>query len=307
MPTAKVLFLERIHSLDRSAKIESVTNRALSDHAHNSVARMLRNGLAVVGFAALEDFIKSRTSEVLGAIGRTGVPFRDLPEKLKNAATVDAVDAFAYQLSIRAKTDRISYIQEHAQKVASTLNTAYEITQHAFGYSQANLQDSTVKEILKSFKVEDAWGQMSQLASRLSLTALPLEETFRGAALRRNRAAHVAHADTPQSDLSQFVREAFAMAIGFDALISKALSLLYAHDRNYLSQAGGISSSSITIRIVKNDLGIWKEFSEYGARAIKVDKDVSALIPLARARAIAAKDLFVQYGENGEVVDWECH
>lgn len=307
MPMAKVLFLERINSLDRSARIDSVTNRALSDHAHNSVARMLRNGLAVVGFAALEDFIKTRTSEVLDEIGRTGVPFRDLPERLRNAATVEAVNAFSYQLSIRPKTDRISYIQEHAQKVASTTNTAYELTPHAFGYSQANLQEGTVKEILKCFKVDDAWGQISQLASRLGLTALPLEETFKSAALRRHRAAHVAHADTPQSDLLQFVREAYAIAIGFDALISKAFSLLSAHDRQYLSQTGGVSSSSITIRTIKNDLGVWKEFLEGRARAVKVARDISAVVPLARARAIAAKDILVQHGENGEMIDWECH
>lgn len=307
MPAAKVLFLERIHSLDKSANIESVTNRALSDHIHNNVAKMLRNGLAVVGFAALEDFIKSRTSEVLSEVGRTGVSFRDLPERLRNAATVDAVDAFSYQLSIRPKTDRISYIQEHAQKVASTSSTAYELTPHAFGYDQANLQDGTVKEILKSFKIDDGWNQISQLASRLGLTALPLDETFKGAALRRHRAAHVAHADTPQSDLLQFVREAYAIAIGFDALISKALACLWMHDPRYLTPAGTIDSRSITIRTIRNELGIWRESLEGRPKAVKLERDLTILLPAARARAAAAMNLFVQFGENGEIVDWECH
>ena len=307
MPAAKSLFLERIHSLQRSSQIYSVTNKDLTDHAHNSVARMLRNGLAIVGFAALEDFIKLRTSEVLSEIGRTGVLFRDLPEKLRVAVTAAAVDAFSYQLSIRPKTDRISYIQEHAQKVASTSNTAYELTPHAFGYSQANINAETVSDILKSFKVNDAWGQMSQISSRLGLTALPLEETFKSAALRRHRAAHVAHADTPQGDLAQFVREAFAIAIGFDALLSKALSKLVQHDRAYLSQAGLVSAVDIKVRNIRNERGVWKEFVEGRSKAVKTDQDANALCVLARARAIASTNLLVRFSESGDVIDWECH
>ena len=220
MPSAKTLFLERMHALETSASIEAVTNKTLTDHAHNNVAKMLRNGLAVVGFAALEDFVKSRTSEVLGEIGTTGVPFRDLPEKLRIATTYDAISALSYQISLRPKADRISYVQDQAQKLASTASTAYDLTPHAFGYSQANLQVDSVKEILQSFLISDPWGQMTQLASKLGLAALPLDETFKGAALRRHRAAHAAHADTPQADLAQYVKEALAIAIGFDIFLN---------------------------------------------------------------------------------------
>lgn len=307
MPAAKVLFLERIHSLQRSAQIDAVTNRALIETSHNSVAKMLRNGLAVVGFAALEDFLKTRTAEVLSEVGRTAVQFVDLPEKLQAAATVNAVEAFAYQLSLRPKTDRISYIQEHAHKVASTATTAYELTPHAFGYSQANVQTDTVSDILKSFKINDPWGQMGQISSRLGLTALPLEETFKNAARRRHRAAHVAHADTPQGDLIQFVREAFAIAIGFDSLLSKALDKMRRHDRSYLSSAGVISARDISIRKISFDNGIYKEFIEGRSSAVKRSDDLNVLRPISQMRAISGKNLFIIFGETGIVEDWECH
>ncbi|WP_082356708.1 HEPN domain-containing protein [Pseudomonas nunensis] len=307
MPQAKTLFLERMTALRKSVSIDAVTNKDLSQTEHNSIARMLRNGLAVVGFAALEDFIKSRTSEVLNDVGRSGVPFQDLPEKLRNAATIEAVSALSYQLSIRQKADRISYIQEQALKLASTANTAYELTPHAFGYNQANVQDGTILDILKSFKIENPWGQMSQLSSRLSLTALPLNETFKGASLRRHRAAHVAHADTPQTDLSQFVREAFAVAIGFDALISKALSRLKAHDLDYLSGNTTIDSTSIKIRTIKPESGFWKEMVDNRTKAVKVERNLDVLMPLAKSRAAASSNLLVEFNSSGQINYWECH
>lgn len=75
MSNARSLFNSRIASLVNSLGIDAVQTRPLTEQAHNDVARMLRNGLAVVGFAALEDFIKSRVSEVLSEVGPTNVPF----------------------------------------------------------------------------------------------------------------------------------------------------------------------------------------------------------------------------------------
>lgn len=307
MPSARSLFLERMHALETSTSIDAVTNKALTDKAHNDVAKMLRNGLAVVGFAALEDFVKSRTSEVLSEIGSSGVPFHDLPEGLRIATTYEAITALSYQLSLRPKTDRITYFQDHAQKLASTASTAYDLTPLAFGYSQANLQEDVVKEILKSFLITDPWGQMTQLASRLGLAALPLNETFKGAALRRHRAAHVAHADTPQTDLAQYVKEALAIAIGFDTLLTRSLGCIRAHDRNYLTSRTSINSASIKIRSIRSAGTVWKEFIEGRRTAVKVETDLAQLLPSARTRARSAKDLLIQFGSRGEVVLWECN
>lgn len=307
MPTAKSLFLERISSLNRSAQIEAVTNKPLTEKAHNDVARMLRNGLAVVGFAALEDFIKARTSEVLSEVGSTNIPFRDLPEKLRFATTFEAIGALSYQLSIREKADRVLYVQEHALKIASTANTAYELTPHAFGYDQANVSDETVKSILKSFHIDDPWGEMTKLAARIGLVALPLGETFKGAGTRRNRAAHVAHADTPITDLVQFTKEAYAIAIGFDALLSKALSWMTQQNSKYLKGLQKISSTSISLRFIKLDDTTWRELLEGKSRAVRTGTDLNVLLPLSRTRAQAAENLLVIVGKGGEIHGWECY
>lgn len=307
MPTAKSLFLERIRSLNRSAQIEAVTNKQLTENAHNNVARMLRNGLAVVGFAALEDFIKARTSEILSEIGNTNVPFRDLPEKLRFATTFEAVGALNYQLSIRDKSDRILYVQEQALKIASTASTAYDLTPHAFGYNQANVNDETVKSILKSFLIDDPWGEMTKLAARIGLVALPLGETFKGAVARRHRAAHVAHADTPITDLIQFTKEAYAVAIGFDALLSKALSWMTQQNSKYLKGNQKVNNTSISLRLIKLDDDTWRELIEGKTRAVRTSTNLETLLPLSRTRAQTAENLLVVIGKSGEIHCWECY
>ena len=307
MSSARTLFLSRITSLIKSLGIEAVAPRPLTDQAHNDVARMLRNGLAVVGFAALEDFLKSRTSEVLADVGRTSVPFRDLPEKLRYATTFEAIDALSYQMSLRPRADRVSYIQEHAQKIASTSSAAYELTPHALGFDQANLQDETIKSILKCFLIENPWGEMTRLASRLGLAALPLDETYRSAATRRHRAAHVAHADIPQADLVQFTKEALAIAIGFDALLTRALAMIQAHDQRYLLGTTKVTAASIVVRSITHSDARWREHVEGRATAVKVESTSDALVTAARTRAIAAKNLLVIHSIGSAHVSWECY
>lgn len=304
---AKTLFLERMDALARSTSIEAVTNKPLTDHAHNSVARMLRNGLAVVGFAALEDFIKSRTSEVLAEVGRTAVPFTELPERLRNATTFEVVSALQYQLSISDKAERLAYIQDHAAKIASTATSAYELSPHAFGFSQANLKDETIKDILKGFMIDDPWQEISKVGARIGLNAVPLNEVFKAAAIRRHRAAHVARVDVPQTDLIQFVRDAYAIAIGFDALLSAASQRIRLRDHEYLAGRRRVNNSSFKVRIVREESNRWKEFVEGRSRALKASPEATAAIDAARGRAQAHSDLLVVLRSGGEVQGWDTY
>jgi len=305
MPSAKQDFIDRIRSLDNSISIGSVSNSA--DRDHNNVAKLLRNGLAVVGFAALEDFIKTRSSEVMAAIGGGGVSFSDLPEKIQAASTHEAISALSYQLSVRDRSERISYIQEQARKISSTASVGYDLTEHSFAHNQANVNEAAIAGILKSFYVDDPWGNMSALSSRLNLTALPLIETYKGAMRRRHRAAHVASADTPQSDISQFVKEALAIAIGFDSLLTTALSKMLSGDRQFLRGRYRVSEADITFRRVVFESGKWKEFVEGRARAHRVSDDISAFKPQVQGRALAANQVYVEFDRSGLVADWECN
>lgn len=307
MTSARIDFIDRIRTLKVTiANTEAVRSKGPKEREHNEIARMLRNGLAVVGFATLEDFIKARSCEILELIGTTGVLFDQLPEKVQEATTYGAISALNYQIGLRDKQDKIYFAQDHTMKISSTANSGYTLTALAFGYGQSNLNVETIKKILGSFGVDNPWGQITHIASSLGLAALPLDESFKNAAIRRHRAAHVANADTPQGDISQFVSEAIAIAIGFDFLFSKALSLIKDLDPKYLNGSTRITAGNIDYRFVKFSNRKWKEYSSKISKAYRTSTDISLFNIEVKRRSISAKQFYVQFDENGLVTEWMC-
>lgn len=308
---AQEIFIDRLSVLNSTLSTESLSERPPTEIEHNQMALILRNGLAVVGFAALEDFIKSRTSEILSLIGTsTSIPFDKLPPKLQSATTFDSINAISFQLSLLdSDSAKLSYVLDSAIKIASTQNTNYNLIEHAYGYSQSNVNHETIKTILGNFQIDNPWVQMTKLASRLNLVALPLEETFKNASRRRHKAAHVAHASTPLNDLRQFVKEAFAVAVSFDCLISNALYKIKVSDSDYLNQTNPrkIKESDINFRFIKFDNKLWKEYpTEKAVRAYRKNADFNLIQPNALIRAQKNLQTLVSFNSNGLISKWDC-
>ncbi len=304
MPTAREDYLSRMQSFVNALTVDTIKTKSLTDIVHNDIARLLRNGLAVVAFAALEDFIKNRTSEVLGQIGTSPVKFTELPEALRIAATYKAISALSYQISIREKADRTAYIQQQAMNIASTASTPYVITPHAFGYSQANISDETISEIMRAMFVNDPWAQISALSARLSITTLPLKDAFTNASKRRHKAAHVSSANIPELDLQSFIRESYGIAAAFDILISEALKLIQHRSIDHLKGIKSLTSANIKFRFLKQSSGIWKEIPEGKIRAYRTAIDRNLITPQARIRASSNNEYLFVFDEKGMLMEW---
>ena len=307
MSVARNDFISRIRTLKKSiTQTDATQTKAPTEQEHNEIARMLRNGLAVVGFASLEDFIKSRCAEVLDEIGQANLPFSNLPLKLQSWTTYEAIKAINYQLGLRDALDKATYAQSHAEKIASTTNAPYSLTPLAFGFGQANLNDELIKKILKVFNIENPWAQIDQISSSLGLTASPLMQSFKNGMARRHKAAHVASEDTPQNDIDQFVTEAIAVAIGFDFLISKALKMLKNHDSSFLDGSCKISFADVDYRFIKFLDNKWKEYKLNSSHAYRVSEDLDNLILDAKSRCMTQSQYFVLYDNVGLIKDWDC-
>ena len=86
MPTAKDVFLNRLSDFKNALSSNDLISRTLVDRGHNEKARMLRNGMAIIGYTILEDFIKRRLGEIFKDIGNSGISFNALPPKIKEAS-----------------------------------------------------------------------------------------------------------------------------------------------------------------------------------------------------------------------------
>ncbi|WP_146446976.1 HEPN domain-containing protein [Vibrio cyclitrophicus] len=310
MSAVKTDFIKRIRCLNKSIQTQATLNQSLADIEHNEIAKMLRNGLAVVGFATLEDFIKKRTSEAMEELSSCNINFEDLPDKIRYAATFEIIAALKHQLAMIPKNDvtgyadKVQYIQEQALKIASTATTNYTLSGHTYAHSSSNLNKATIGNILKNFQIEDPWRQMTTICANLGLGAHALDRQFENAAERRHRAAHVASADTPPNDISQFVKDAFAIAISFDALLSKSIQK---YRENISCHAHPLTANAIEIRTIKYQDAKWKEFSNLSGRAFRTSTNLSALRVEAQRRSITSKQLYVEFDEFNIVNGWDCY
>lgn len=306
MSAARKSFLERIKAFRIAIQEQALISQAPSETDHNNTARLLRNGLAIVGFALLEDFVRNRIGEVISRVGSSQIPFEELPDPLKDASVFGAVRALAYHGDLRRRQgdDYLSFIQQHSKLIGSTASTAYEVSALALGWDRPNITDSEVKEILRAFKIQDGWGNIDGFAARVGLTSPSLRDAFRQAAFRRHRAAHSAGADTEISHLTSFVPQAIAIALSFDALTSRSLRRFLNRDASFLADSGSIQHADVPIRFLDPSGAKWREVKEGHTRAVKRDADRAALTAACLARSNARDDVVIVRDSRQQPVEW---
>ncbi len=299
-----------IHRLDayrQAVQLETLISKAPTEIEHNSRARMLRNGLAVVGYAFLEDFLRSRTVEVVRRIGEGTTRFSDLPEKIKAAATKGVFSAVMFQrrfIDYRTQ-DPFRHYQEHANFVASTATSSYTISPFAFAHEQPNLSSEDIEETLHAFKVANPWSTIVGIAGRCGVGIFTLKSAFEAAAARRHKAAHKADADIEYSDLKDYDVEALGVAIGFDLLVSQALRQLLDTNATYLSKSGLVAGKHISIRFLRHDgTKWWREVVNDNTKAFRRSQDFEELKVETISRARRQSQAVVVQDQRGLPVAW---
>jgi hypothetical protein len=296
-----------LHTYRQAVEQEALISKAPSEQDHNARARMLRNGMAVAGYALLEDFLRSRTAEILERIGDGTTRFRELPREIRVAATEGVFEAVRFQQRFlnRQAEDYFRHYQDHAHLVASTANSAYRISPFAFAHQQSNLASRDVEDILRSFKVDNPWSAVVGIAKRCGVGVFALKDAFEGATARRHAAAHRADADIEHSDLADFDVEALGLAVGFDLLMSRALRYLLDADKTYLSNKGLVAGKHISIRFLRYDgMKWWREVVDNNNRASNRHQDFHTLKVDAIGRARASGQAVVVQDERGLPASW---
>jgi len=305
MPTAKQNFLQRIFTIEKSLLTPNVLDGLPTENEHNDIARLLRNGIAVVGFVALEDFIKNRAIEILNEVASSHIPFTSLTEDLQYYSTVDVLKSILRIANFENnKIDRIALVQNETKIISSSLNTSYDLNKHTFGYNNSNISKDEIKRILKAFKIQDSWNKQTALASILGITSLPLDNSFDNAASRRHRAAHDISSIIPILDLTQFINEAIAIALTFDAFLSYAKNKLINDNTNFLASSATVDYTHLSLSFIKKETNKWKYKRHGRTNAVKINSDKNILmtevIPISRSH----NECLIIYDEVNKVTNW---
>ncbi|MBP6731015.1 MAG: hypothetical protein KA149_03095 [Chitinophagales bacterium] len=305
MPTAKQNFLERLFIIEKTLSTPNIRDGLPTQIEHNNIARLLRNGLAVVGFVALEDFIKNRTIEILNEIASSHLPFSNLTEDLRFYSTVDVLKSVLRIANFESnKLDKISFVQNETRIISSSLNTSYDLNKYTFGFSNSNINKDEVKKILKALNVSDSWSKQTALASIIGITSLPLENSFTNAASRRHQAAHDTSSTIPIGDLLQYINEAIAIALTFDALLSYSKTKLINNNTAFLLNTTTIDQNSISISFIKKETSRWKYKRRGRANAVRTEADKNTLLTTSVPISRANNECLIVYDESNKIVDW---
>lgn len=304
MSLARQNFLQRFSTFEQTLKEVAVQDGALHEANRNSKARLLRNGLAVASFAFLEDFIRHRSGEILASIAASGLPFSSLPEKVRSATTFGLLRSLDSRMRFEADdAAKISFVQSHASFVASTATMPFQLSELAFGYKASNISEEEVADILRAFRVPGPWQAVGLLASRVGLGSLVLMEAFRNAAKRRHAAAHVAGATTPLADLENYLREARAIAFGFDVLLSVPALQIRRRDPAYLG-GGSLDPAGVPIHLLYFEGGRFKERVFGSKRARATSSNLAGIEVASFPRAIAAGAAIAYLNSSGQLDKW---
>ncbi len=282
---------------------KDIVDKSPDELAHNLRAKALRNGIAIVGFSVLEHFLRARTGELLDRFDQVSTPFDKLPELLRSAATHGALKG----ILARAKysDDSISFVQSEAKIVESSASKNFKISKYSLGYESSNLSADEVSTIFKTFKINAGWTSISKLSNKLNLTIPDSKSAYKNASARRHDAAHNINASVNPSDLESYVRESYAISIGFDMLVSEAFSRIYDGDEGYLKKCEKISHEHIDIRTLKYSKGKWCEVKVGGKRATKTGASTVELWDDALARAEKRNEVLVELDMAGYPLRWE--
>jgi len=306
MPSAKHNFLERINNFEKIVSPVNPANStlaslALTEVEHNEKVRMLRNGMAIVGFTILEDFIKKRTGEILKEIGSTGINFNNLPDKLKDAVTVGALKGIQNRAEVLKNNteDYIGFIQNETLFISSTKNSVFELSEYSIGWNKSNLSSQDISKFLSVFNVQGGWNAIRDISTSINVSLTNPSEIFKNAATRRHKAAHNVLADSLLSDLEDFVSQSKVIAFSFDILLSQ--SLKHIKDNTPLLVT---NFNQLSFRFILQDQATWKEYTNNFNRAYRVGNNLGQFLLDVRQRARNNNQYLLIKGSNNQILDW---
>lgn len=312
MASAKINFITRISTFDSIIYPNipndiSLNSRALTETLHNEKVRMLRNGMSIIGFTILEDFIKRRTGEILKGIGLTGCNFNLLSDKLKEAVTFYALKGINSRADTlrRNSEDFITFIQNETGFISSTKSSVYELSEYSIGWDKSNLISSDISEILTILNVDGGWNSIQRLSSIVNCSILNPDQVFKNFAMNRHKSAHNTDADSLLTDLGSFITQSKIIAFCFDCLLDKSLSYIRLNNANFFNLTLKSRPQDIKIRYLIEISGKWKEYANNNlTRAYRNNNDYNIILNEAKLRAQSNNEVLLVKYENNSIRDW---
>lgn len=278
-----------------------------------SINHLRLNGLHVTAFSALEDFLRRRAHEVVSWLGKEGVSFERLPEKLQRLILQGTVKGLCYSLS-RTTEDQVTLLQLQGLLLSNTgeANQPFEPSEFFFGRSASNLQKDDIRQLTEAFGLGDDLTCLTDISQMVSLHHLgDLGAVFTRLSKNRHSAAHSFSTDDKCGDFKSDMNSALpALAFSVDTCLSQcAIAIKQAEKKEDQSKKPpfqGFSASSSNIRTLEFDrhTAKWNE-RRNGNPPKELNKgDLKKRLENFSNGTLGKDDTILLRGELGSIEGW---
>ena len=296
MATARDRFIESLvvyrHASQQGALLGASPSATLTDHS----ARVLRNGLAVIGLVILEEFIRTRVAELATYVGRASLPMTSFPADLRKAATERAVRNLASEVQnlVRAKQDPTPLIVATAQALSTARSSRVKLAELSLMWAGSNVRMDDIAAILAALGVDKPWVQLTSVAQRSGFRIAAMETTFGTLLTDRHEAAHKMSKEVINLDIRSYPNSALAFAIAFDAVASRAAAITISGSLAPPSKRE-VTAADVRLRFVDDTGAGYAEHVEGSSARIALNTRMRvARAAAVRAAAVADETVVVR-------------
>ena len=254
----------------------------------------------------LENFVRSRTEEVLSELQSGSLRYREFPDKFRSRATIEAlphIEKFAGMLR-RDGRDYESEIIDQAAKIASLATSGFRFTKFFVGDYTGNLSIARTKDLLNVFQITDCWTSMHSFSIEVGFGVPSVKAVLETILRNRHRSAHVAGFTPAAGDVVELPFNLRLVGICIDTALSASVEAALRRWPTWISKGfdwrAGLEIYSIVpagsmFRLVKRQ-------ARRATRVIESPSDAKSALP---AKALGVTRLIVEKAKDGRPREWD--
>lgn len=305
MSVARSDFLQGLSSIRAAIALESIAQGDSGTVTTPSVL-VLRRGILIAGLIALEAFVRDRTSEALRALERWPRTYEDLPEKLRNAARLNALShlqQYAKMLK-RQGDDYETELQSEISKMGSGNNSSLRFTKFVAGDYNGNLSDTGLKELLSSLQVNDCWATFRAFSADTGIGVPSVQELVKNTVRKRHRSAHSPTYMPPATEITGLYADLLCIGMCFDVAVTSSMEQSLAHSEKWAD--GETEWRSGVVLYIAQPYRSGIRVLKHGAqRAFCISNDLATVRPRIPRAITGTIAVLVVHDNTGRPVSWE--
>ena len=249
----------------------------------NERSRIMRNGITVMAFSTMENFLNTRVNEEIKLLKNSNFSFDDFEEDLQKFILVDSVLGLSNKINLSDNNEKLNCAEEGIREISGYREHSPTFSGLGFSPKGSNVNFQDIETLFKRIGVSKISDKLKFISTDIGFTQIGIKDQFFSFKRARNKCAHDSLFNIPYNDLEQYLIFLRIFCIIFDILLSYCISL-YLFEKSHASLKDRMDNFSINYRFIEHANGRWKERKAWAKKATKIYESEKEAISNAKNR-----------------------